>query len=676
MIRSKLTAVWRQVAAIFQLEPSAMKQDQTQQLRKPLEVAAPTNRTNANIWSFLDYYCLLPAAPNYAVLVKGPWGSGKTHLVKSFFVARPELKILYVSLYGMRSIADIESEFFSQLHPRLSSPGMKIAAAVMKGILKNAKIDVDVFTGGKVEADGKVTEFNLPKFLSDAGDRILIFDDLERAKMPLKEVLGYINTFVEHDDSKVILIANEDQILTPLEGDNLTVEGQEYKDTKEKLVGKSFAIEADLSSAYEGFLIAVADPDIRQFLAVKRSEIETLFKQSQTDNLRFLRQTMLDFERLTEAMEPAHRRHIAVLGDIMPPYFALSFEMKANRISAKDVTKFGTPDWGHVLSGKAEAPQTKTGKRYPEVKFENAILGMDVIRDLLFDSAVDADAIKVRVAASKYYSAAKGEPAWRALWYAMQRSDKDAQESMETVEQMFRERAFTKQGEMLHVFGERLWLSRIGAITASLADVVRESKQYIDDIYDKGQLDPTKSMRDILGHASDSYEGLGFMDRETSAFAEIATYLHAKEHRAEEDGYHARAQALMELMETDTSLFLRQLTLSNSADNIYAQIPILLWIDPAEFAARVMALQGEQRRNALMAFSQRYTYLNIAPQLVPELDWLENVKTRLEADIAKLPPIPRYAMSGSVTTHLTAPLKAARTMADGLKPVSTVAVVP
>ncbi len=140
----------------------------------------------------------------------------------------------------------------------------------------------------------------------------------------------------------------------------------------------------------------MADNDIRQFFTIKRSEIETLFEQSKTNNLRFLRQTMLDFERLTAAMAPEHRHNLPLLGDIMPPFFALSFEMKANRIDAKDVARFGTPDWGHVLSGKAEAPQTKAAKLYPQVKFENAILGMTLLRDLLFDNVVDATAIKDR----------------------------------------------------------------------------------------------------------------------------------------------------------------------------------------------------------------------------------------------------------------------------------------
>lgn len=41
---------------------------------------------------------------------------------------------------------------------------------------------------------------------------IFIFDDLERCECPLKEVFGFLNELVEHENTKVIIIANEKEI--------------------------------------------------------------------------------------------------------------------------------------------------------------------------------------------------------------------------------------------------------------------------------------------------------------------------------------------------------------------------------------------------------------------------------------------------------------------------------
>ncbi|TOE34991.1 hypothetical protein CGJ44_25740, partial [Vibrio parahaemolyticus] len=45
-------------------------------------------------------------------------------------------------------------------------------------------------------------------------DIIIVFDDLERTGIDNKELLGYINKIVEDYDIKVIVIANEDKLLS------------------------------------------------------------------------------------------------------------------------------------------------------------------------------------------------------------------------------------------------------------------------------------------------------------------------------------------------------------------------------------------------------------------------------------------------------------------------------
>ena len=528
------------------------------------------------------------------------------------------------------------------------------------------KFDVEVFEGGKVEEEGKFGDIQLPKFLSDAKGRILIFDDLERAKMPMKEVLGYINAFVEHDDSKVIIIANEEDILKHGTDGALSAAGADYKATQEKLIGRAFSIQADLHSAFSGFVQTIEDCDVRGLFTIKREEIETIFTQSGTDNLRFLRQTMLDFERLAGAMEPDHRRRTEALGDIVGPYFALSFEMKAQRVSYSDVAKFGARDWDSMLSGKAKGAQAKARERYPEVKFDNALLGMDVIRDALFDGALNSDTIRERMAQSKYFTAPMDEPSWRRLWHVMNLSDNEADEVVTMVERQFRELAFTNQGELLHVIGERLWLARIDAIKQSVEEVAKESKAYIDELYAAKRLDPAKSMVDVVGSTTESYAGLGFMENYTAHFREIAKHLAEMELKAGEDQYPEKAQALLAEMVTNIDLFVRRLIITNNADNIYYNVPILLAVKPADFVAQVMALPPANRRTALIAFSQRYSLLDRTPRLIPEVEWLAKVKDLLDKEVANLPAISKFWLTDVVNRYVAEPLAAAQAKVTAL----------
>lgn len=79
---------------------------------------------------FLNYYLDYAPQDERAVLINGPWGSGKTHFIKAFMADRDRARKaaeplsqshVYVSLYGVRSTAEIEDRVFAAAHPTLSA---------------------------------------------------------------------------------------------------------------------------------------------------------------------------------------------------------------------------------------------------------------------------------------------------------------------------------------------------------------------------------------------------------------------------------------------------------------------------------------------------------------------------------------------------------------------------
>lgn len=113
---------------------------------------------------------------------------------------------------------------FEKAHPLLGGKAIKLFNTV------GSKV------GGLLglSLDPKENASLLESMALNLTDRIIIFDDLERSPLPLVEVMGFINRFVEHDKLKVIVIASEDDI-PPDQKD-------EYKKRKEKLVGKTIKV--------------------------------------------------------------------------------------------------------------------------------------------------------------------------------------------------------------------------------------------------------------------------------------------------------------------------------------------------------------------------------------------------------------------------------------------------
>ena len=154
---------------------------------------------NSHIEEYLDYYCGLSHPPGFAVLLKGEWGCGKTWFINKYCekLKEQKQKYLYVSLYGMTSFSEIEDTFFQQLHPVLSSKGMKIAGKVLQGAIK-ASLKFDINSDGKDDGSLSIQNCNidLTENFKKADESILIFDDLERCQIDVNKFGLIFSIFV------------------------------------------------------------------------------------------------------------------------------------------------------------------------------------------------------------------------------------------------------------------------------------------------------------------------------------------------------------------------------------------------------------------------------------------------------------------------------------------------
>lgn len=263
---------------------------------------------NGHITTYLNEYIKMPD-PRYAVLLKGKWGSGKTFFIQKLIEEwnlksdtsddKIVLKPIYISLYGVSSVKTITEKIKSILNPFLYSKGAKAIKKILIGTVKlTAKIDLDI--GGDQDDDSFFSfDLNTLNLLTEkndkiSGDKILVFDDFERCKIPIDELFGYINNFVEHNQCKVILIADEDKIDKKNNFNGLT-----YNDFKEKLIGQTFEVFPDYRRAINFFLENTNSNSLNSNFDI----IYDVFLASRTDNLRILRQCFYDFCRLEELID-------------------------------------------------------------------------------------------------------------------------------------------------------------------------------------------------------------------------------------------------------------------------------------------------------------------------------------------------------------------------------------
>ena len=140
---------------------------------------------NKHIEDYLDYYFDGNKNFEYAVLLNGAWGSGKTWFVKQYLGKKEDQgkKICYVSLNGISKTSLIDEAIFKSIHPILGSKGAKLASQILKGTLKaTIKVDLDDDSKSDGSIAGGIPKIELPDYLKINDNFILVFDDLERCE--------------------------------------------------------------------------------------------------------------------------------------------------------------------------------------------------------------------------------------------------------------------------------------------------------------------------------------------------------------------------------------------------------------------------------------------------------------------------------------------------------------
>ncbi len=325
--------------------------------------------------SILDY--IRADYTDYAVMINGEWGSGKTYFwnhkikpkIEAMQVNGKRLTPIYMSLYGISNLEEISKKIFietTQLMDKNLKKFMNANGAT--NIPEYAKTGLDMANFFGVTQNGDRLDY-AQFFATD--DKVLCFDDLERANVDVIDILGYINNFVEHDHIKTIIICNEKELSTKLKNSNLemktfiatylldkenklniktdkpmverirdTIEyvfdkANDYERIKEKLIGETFEYAPEFNYIINGLLMRYEnDADLIRFLRENTALITSTFNKSGTRNLRILKHALNNFKKIFDVVTKSYpNTNHRVLQTMLIFTIAISFEIKAGKIT-------------------------------------------------------------------------------------------------------------------------------------------------------------------------------------------------------------------------------------------------------------------------------------------------------------------------------------------------------
>ena len=299
-----------------------------------------------------------------AILINGVWGSGKTFYLKSQLkkiIERNNLKVIYISLNGMSSIDNLDHKLFLHLIPKLgenqsdlvkniANISTNLANAATKLLFKTEA--TDLLKGSTVKS------FNFEKYC-------ICLDDLERCKIPIDELIGYLSDFTEHKNTKCLILADEKKIKKQKTNKKIA---HKYDKIKEKVISRVLNYDPELMDVFPKLIDKYKSKKIYyKFLKQNESLMISIFKELKVKNLRnliFYLDTLESIHQYIKSIEQKYTEEVLFTTAIF------SIEFKKGSLTSKDSNDFKefkeiNKDWysrilSNFLSSNNDEPRKKS----------------------------------------------------------------------------------------------------------------------------------------------------------------------------------------------------------------------------------------------------------------------------------------------------------------------------
>ena len=215
---------------------------------------------------------------DYAVMISGEWGSGKTYFLKNeiySYLLNEKYRPIYISLIGLKDEDKLEKKIFEKINPFYQST-------------KKSQIACEADRMELVLNKEEEKRLDIPKNI------VLCFDDLERINFDFFETaLGYINTFIEHNKIKCIFLCNELKLEKKI---------SDFKIIKEKYIRYTYLLKSNI----ENIIQEEFSKNSENYINLKDidiSVISEMFRKGKCFNIRTLLFTLSLFNSIVEVFK-------------------------------------------------------------------------------------------------------------------------------------------------------------------------------------------------------------------------------------------------------------------------------------------------------------------------------------------------------------------------------------
>ncbi|WP_319544736.1 P-loop NTPase fold protein [Ruegeria conchae] len=566
--------------------------------------------------------------PRYALLVDAPWGSGKTHFIQRATNCQTDETRLYVSLYNVHTTEEFDWALVRAMNPWTDAKEGKVG-----GRIKEVISGVQVF-GCSVD----LTKVNLTEIALRRLPDTLIFDDVERCGLPTKQMWGLINRFVEHEAKRVILIANS----------NEHTERPELLTTREKLVGQTVTIQADIEAAITSSWVNTPSGQGRSFLQNHQAEIKETFEETGHQNLRLVLRAMRDAATLIDDIDPKIVAFREPMKRLLRTFLSLHMAYHGGKISRDDLlSRGGIAPFDLPKAGEKLTPLKKLEQDHPNADisaYSGPTLSVELGCSLFVDGFASKNTVNEALRATHQFESPTEQPDWMRLWKWVDEKDVDLIAIIDKIDQRMRNFELSNPGELLQIFAAKGFMGEY--LTGfSAKDHARKFYDYIKQLAAEDKLparipsaDGSETEYGFEWHSGTiAYGGFGFEPDRRGNF--LAKLLISKMDEAFAKGIPDASAKLLASLRSDPLEFRRHLDHGPGSPN-YWNTPILHNLDVGKTASALLKCFNDNRTNAGLVFETIGDRKNTSrSELRPEHNWIDDLRNQLVQHARAVSPV-------------------------------------
>ncbi|MFT6084723.1 MAG: hypothetical protein ACJA1M_001625, partial [Alphaproteobacteria bacterium] len=194
----------------------------------------------------------------HVLSISGAWGVGKTFAWDSEFKKFQKdnesdnwaKNYTYVSLFGINNVQNLKSKIIFSGKTEKTAEGISGFFSKLTSSITAKGDETNIALSGIVGAIGGVASIGKDIYIEESlNNKLICIDDLERSKIDIQDLLGFVSYLRKEKNCKVVLIYNEEKLCS----DN---NKQIISEFREKIIDQHFiyspSVNDTISLAYQG----------------------------------------------------------------------------------------------------------------------------------------------------------------------------------------------------------------------------------------------------------------------------------------------------------------------------------------------------------------------------------------------------------------------------------------